>query len=171
MKKLIAVLAVLGIFSLTTMALPLPDATQQAAGNQDMSSTLKMQKTSLAMQVAISEFATHAQENSFSEDEDRIAEVIMDEGFMNQLSEIQFSFTQEIAKLENVEVNSDDEAEAILEQLGNTLLGKLKGNESLVKITNLLMKNQKAYPVKDLDFEVALSFTYQWALQMYGLAE
>ena len=172
MKKLIALLAVLGIFSLNTMALPVPSSVAQAtSGQASTGDTVKMQKTSLAMQVAISDFVSHAEEDSWNADENRIAELIMNEELMDQVADIELSFVQEISKLENVEVTSEEEAAKILEELGNSLLNKIRANKSLSEITQLFLKNQKAYPINDLDFDVALSFTYSWVAQMYGLAE
>lgn len=168
MKKLIALLAVLGILSLNVMALPVPSSVSQAASNQNSAGdSLKAQQTTLALQIAITAFDSHIQTNSLSPNENEIVKLLESEALWQEIEDIGEFSANEMAKLENLNTTSEEEMERIGQELNNSFLEKLRGSQSLSNVTDRLLNNQTQYSRDSLDHDFALSMTYVWLAQMY----
>lgn len=172
MKKLIAVLAVLGMFSLTATALSLPKVSEMvSAPQEDTGSAFQITKTNLAMQVALNNFSIHAQEGSANADETEIIQILQSEDFMNQVAEILIDLEEKMAKLEQVNPSSEEEADALIGAFMEDYLKQIVANKNIIKITRLLINDQTAYAVDDLDFDQAKVFVFAWVAQLYGLSQ
>ena len=170
MKKLIALLAVLGIFSLNLMALPIPSPVAQgqnkAQDQNNAEESAKIQQTTLALQIAITSLNSHLQTDSLNTNEIEIVNLLESEELWKEIEDIGEFTTNEMAQLENLKITSEEDAERISQELNNSLLGKLRGSNSLSNVTNLLLQNQQQYSLESLDSDFALFMTYAWIVQI-----
>jgi len=163
MKKIIALLAALGMFSLQTVALPISQTAVPTPQTNNAEIGVQMQNTLNVLTQATTNFILNFQQGSWNETEAQIAELIMSQETADELTAIDQAIEQASKESED----SEQDFWAAQVEKGKFLLEKLKASPNIVEITRLLLSNQTSYKMEELNMDYALIFTEVWLVELY----
>ncbi len=163
MKKIIALLAALGMFSLQTVALPISQTAAPTPQTNNAEIGVQMQNTLNVLTKATTDFILNFQQGSWNETEAQIAELIMSQETADEITAIDQAIEQASKESED----SEQDFWAAQVEKGKFLLEKLKASPNIVEITRLLLSNQTSYKMEELNMDYALIFTEVWLVGLY----
>ena len=167
MKKIIALLAALGMFSLQTVALPISQTAAPTPQTNNAEIGVQMQNTLNVLTQATTNFILNFQQGSWNETEAQIAELIMSQETADELTAINQAILEQYNEESEASEESAEDFWAAQVEKGKFLLEKLKASPNIVEITRLLLSNQTSYKMEELNMDYALIFTEVWLVGLY----